>query len=146
VVISKVDTIETEDDLKAVKNFVTSNFQELLGIDPIIFPVSSKLALNAKVAAADHDALMNNPNWIKSRFGELESYIAKTLTKEERTRLKLENPIGVGEHLLSKYHDALHSRSKLLEGDVKSMENIRAQIEEYKKVRRCYIGDSIATL
>ncbi len=60
--------------------------------------------------------------------------IAKTLTREERTKLKLENPIGVAEHLLEKYKHAIQNRRKVLDSDVRALDNITAQIEEYKKV------------
>ena len=48
VVLSKSDLLEDPNQLKEVSQFVSGNFRTLLGIDPVIFPVSSKLALRAK--------------------------------------------------------------------------------------------------
>jgi hypothetical protein len=48
VVLSKSDLLEDPNQLKEVSQFVSGNFRTLLGIDPVIFPVSSKFALKAK--------------------------------------------------------------------------------------------------
>jgi len=133
VVLSKIDILETDTQLVDVKNFVTKNFKDLLEIEPLIFPVSSKLALNAKLGSVDTNSLINSTSWKKSRFGELEAYISKTLTREERSKLKLENPIGIAEHLMLKYNEVIKSRSKILGEDLKSLQHIQSQIEEYKK-------------
>ncbi len=71
-----LDTLEGEDQLADVKEFVSNNFKDLLNIEPLVFPVSSKLALNAKLAAGgDTEKLTIDPQWKKSRFGDLEGCI-----------------------------------------------------------------------
>ncbi len=49
VIISKIDLLESDDELHDVRNFVMKNFRDHLGIEPQIFEVSSKLALRAKL-------------------------------------------------------------------------------------------------
>ena len=54
VVLSKIDILETEEQLSDVSNFVKNNFKELLEIEPTLYPVSSKLALSAKLEVTSY--------------------------------------------------------------------------------------------
>lgn len=88
LVLNKVDLLQNDDEVGQVESFIAENIRSLLGIQPEIFSVSSRLALQAK---------MGNPHlWNKSHFEELESHIQTTLDETERIRLKFLNPIGVG--------------------------------------------------
>src|SRR3712207_141231 len=87
VVLNKIDLFEDEQQLNEVVRFIAENAQRLLGIEPLIFPVSARLAGR------------NDP---ASRFAALRSYIMDTLDEEERIRLKLLNPLGVAERLLTR--------------------------------------------
>jgi len=134
VVVSKVDMVDSDAELAEIINFVRNSFVELLDFEPIIFPVSGKFALSAKVEfASNKEALEASPKWKLSRFGELETYILKTLSQEERTKLKMENPLGVLEYLLSKYSSAIVSRKEVLKGDIQTLQTIQQQIEEFRK-------------
>lgn len=103
----------SEHELEQIMDFVRKQFNKLSGADPLIFPVSSRQALAAKqelgpaVKTMDPVALVSalekNDRWVHSRFGNVENYIKKTLSEEERAWLKLRNPIGIAEHLLLKY-------------------------------------------
>src|SRR5687767_1347909 len=79
VVINKVDILESERDVEAVRAFVAENARLLLGFNPEIFPVSARLALKGK--QGDTEA------WNRSGFEALERYIATTLDarSEEHT-------------------------------------------------------------
>ena len=83
-------------------DFVNKNARELLHMDPVVFPVSAKLALGAKTRLGAEAALAADKQWQQSHFGELEHYLLSTLDPPRRARLKLENPLGVAEHLLAK--------------------------------------------
>src|SRR5436190_18170980 len=91
VVINKIDIFERRADVDEVIDFVRASAQRLLGMTPEIFPVSARLAMRAKngVPAA----------WPASGFEALETFIADTLHESSRFRLKLANPIGVGQAL-----------------------------------------------
>ena len=92
VVINKIDILESEEDLGRVIAFVAENARALLGSAPDTFrwrrawPCAEDLPDGAALAA--------------SRFEALESYVSATLDEEERVRLKLLNPLGVGLRLL----------------------------------------------
>jgi len=50
VVLSKIDVLEDEQQLQEIIQWVKSQSKALLDIDPLIFPVSAKKALKAKLA------------------------------------------------------------------------------------------------
>lgn len=48
IILSKLDTLETEEELKEIVGFVSKQATTLLEETPLVFPVSSRLALRAK--------------------------------------------------------------------------------------------------
>jgi translation elongation factor EF-Tu-like GTPase len=50
IILSKIDNLDNPDQLGEIQTFVKENFSKLTGTkdEPIIFPVSSKQALEAK--------------------------------------------------------------------------------------------------
>ena len=128
ILLNKTDLLE-EDDIAQVKEFIRQNALALLGFTPEIFPVSARLALKAKQAdtPGERDAL-----WLASNFQEVETYIHQTLDEKSRVRLKLRNPLGVGERLSASYLQLARSRLELLSEDMKAIDNIEGQLEIYR--------------
>lgn len=126
VVINKIDILETEEETARVVDFVAGNARALLGADPQVFPVAARLALRAKESG--DGALL-----ARSRFDALERYIVDTLDEQERVRLKLLNPLGVGEHLAGKYLEVCEGRLGLLKEDFTAIEDIERQMALYKE-------------
>src|SRR5688572_23199194 len=110
IVINKADIFESEAELDQVIAFVTDAARQLLGLVPDTFPVSARLALRAK---------QGEPSlWAPSRFESLERFIRATLDERSRFRLKLANPIGVGQALARRYATIADERLVLLEDDL----------------------------
>jgi small GTP-binding protein len=128
ILLNKTDLLE-EDETIQVSEFIRQNALALLGFSPEIFPISARLALKAKQAdtPGERDAL-----WAASRFQQVETYIHKTLDEKSRVRLKLRNPLGVGERLAGRYLEIAQSRLELLGEDLKAIENIEGQLEIYR--------------
>jgi hypothetical protein len=96
----------------------------LLGITPEIFPVSARLALRAK---------QGEPSvWAASRFEPLERYIRDTLDEGSRFRLKLGNPVGVGQTLAHRYAAIAEERLALLDEDVALLDDIERQLAVHR--------------
>ncbi len=127
IIINKIDILESVEEVRQVEAFVADNARSLLGFTPDLFPVASRLALRAKQSGGDPDLLA------KSRFDELERYIVSTLDEKERVRLKLLNPMGVAEHLASRYLEITNSRLDLLKEDFAAIEDIEQQLAVYKE-------------
>lgn len=125
VVLNKIDLFQEVDELEQVQTFIAENARALFGITPEVFPVSSRLALRAKLG---EPAL-----WQDSRFEQLEGYIHDTLDERGRLRLKFLNPLGVGMHLVDKYLGAAGSRLELLQADFATLDDVEAQLGVYQE-------------
>src|SRR5687768_8891364 len=124
VVVNKVDIFERPEELDQVLAFVKSAAQQLLGMTPEVFAVSARLALRAK---------QGEPSaWTASRFEPLERYIAETLDEGSRFRLKLANPIGVGEALAQRYATIASERLTLLKEDLSLLQDVEQQLAVYR--------------
>jgi small GTP-binding protein len=125
VVVNKVDLIEPPQDREQVRRFVAENAQALLGSKPEVFLVSARQALSAKLAGASIDV----PG---DQFAALERYIATTLDQEERLRLKLMNPLGIGLRLVDEVREVIRGRLDLLGQDLQTIDDIERQLEVYR--------------
>jgi small GTP-binding protein len=129
IVLNKIDLIE-EPEVAHIVGYIRENALALLGFAPEILPVSARLALRAKLAESrsEHD-----PLWTASRFQAVETYVLKTLDEKSRVQLKLQNPLGVGERLTSRYLELARGRLDLLGKDVEAIDNIDSQLDIYRQ-------------
>jgi small GTP-binding protein len=125
IVVNKIDIFESSDELAEVTSFVRGSAQRLLGFSPDIFPVSSRQALRAKQGEPEA--------WAASRFEALERYISNTLDERSRFRLKLANPLGVGQALAQKYAAIADERLTLLRDDFALLDEITRQLTVYRE-------------
>lgn len=125
IVLNKIDLFQSEADMQQVITFITDNSRALFGLTPEIFPVSARLAVRAKLGEPD---LLNI-----SRFANLEKYIQDTLDEKGRLRLKFMNPLGVADHLVSKYLAVTDERLDLLSADFTMLEDVDAQLKIYRE-------------
>jgi small GTP-binding protein len=126
IVLNKIDILENEADLQRILVFISENIQRLLGFSPEIFPVAARPALQAK-RAGNAEALA------QSRFDKLEDYIASTLNEQERWRLKLLNPLGIGARIARKYLTETEERANLLKGDAQTIDQIERELKIYQE-------------
>ena len=132
IVVNKIDMLETEEELDQVLEFVRANARQLLGMEPQIFPVSARQALQAKVnARTTGRTTPDGPLWERSRFAPLEEYVLNALDASARIRLKLENPLGVAARLLDRYGQVIEERQDVLKGDFETLDIIDAQLDAY---------------
>ncbi len=127
-VLNKIDLLEGDDQVKEVVRFISDNAQRLLGIEPLIFPISSKLAERGDPAG---------------RFQPLRDYIMNTLDEKEKFRLKVLNPLGVAERLLGRYGGIVEDRLSLLTRDAQTIDRIEAVIEDYETSMRREFGSYV---
>jgi hypothetical protein len=124
VVVNKIDIFSTSTELDEVLAFVRSAARQLLGIEPEVLPVSARLAQRAK---------QGNPSqWAMSRFEALERYLSDTLDAPNRFRLKLANPLGVGQALAQRYSTIAAERLTLIGDDLEVLADIERQLAVYR--------------
>jgi small GTP-binding protein len=125
IVLNKIDLFQSREELDLVMSFISENALSLLGITPEIFPVSSRLALRAKLGEPQL--------WKASLFEALEQYIQKTLDEKGRLSLKFMNPLGVASHLVSQYLVVTNERLGLLKTDFATLQDVDSQLDQFQK-------------
>ncbi|CAN5896601.1 dynamin family protein [soil metagenome] len=123
-VVNRIDILANEAERREVIDYVREQAGLLLEIEPEIFAVSSRGALQARTAADDEA-------WRESGFGTVEHYLRETLDQEERVRLKLLNPLNVGLRLAARYKDVAFERLKALAGDLQTIEKIDRRLVQF---------------
>jgi small GTP-binding protein len=136
IVVNKFDLVDEPEDQAQILAFVAKNAADLLGTEPEIFPVSARMALKAKQKARESGRPPGGDFWDESRFGPLEDYILNVLDAEERLRLKLDNPLGVAQHLIDRYRQIIAERQALLKGDFQTLDAIEAHLDAYERDMR----------
>jgi small GTP-binding protein len=125
IVINKADIFQSASQLDEVVAFVRDAAHRLLGLTVDVFPVSARLALRAK---------QGEPSvWSSSRFEALEAYIRAALDQGNRFRLKLANPIGVGQALAERYASIADERLHVLRDDLSLLEDIDRHLAVYRE-------------
>ncbi|MDQ3650510.1 MAG: dynamin family protein [Acidobacteriota bacterium] len=119
IVLNKIDT-KDEAEIAEVIEFVDGKCQELLGFKPLIFPVSAKLALGAKLGGNPRD-------WTRSRFEALEDYIFHKLSERERLQLKLLSPLDSANTVAEKLRNEYSGKLELLSEDTAKIVRIEEQ-------------------
>jgi small GTP-binding protein len=125
LVVNKIDFLGSDDDLHKIETFVRSNATRILDLEPEVFLVSSRLALQAKLAGGDPQLAA------RSRFFDLERFLTHTLDDAERLRLKLGNPLGVGRRLLEQHLASIDERLELLQDDLRALSDLDGRIAAY---------------
>ena len=124
LVINKVDIFDdAPNDRQKVLEFVNEQASALLGEKPKIFAVSARQATRAK---------LGEPRlWEQSGFEALENYIYNTLDDAGRFSLKLLNPLGVGQKLVSQELAGCDADIETLQEDVVLLDDIDSQMNVY---------------
>jgi small GTP-binding protein len=127
IVVNKVDILRGEDEVVEVLEYVSSNANRLLGVDPEVYPVSALRAAEAEDAEAR----------AASGLPAVERFLHDTLDSGELLRLKLGNPLGVATHLLNGALETVEGRLELLGDDLRTIDDIERQTETWTSdVRR----------
>ncbi len=129
-VINKLDILPDEQAVETVVSYVREQARRLLGVSPEIFPISVRWAQEARFSPQRPGA----PQLLAaSRFAPLETFILQKLDEQERLRLKLENPLGIAQRLVSRYLTWVEERLQLLQDDMTTIEHIEEQLAAYQE-------------
>jgi small GTP-binding protein len=147
IIVNKFDLVTEEADREQILSFVRENASELLGMEPQIFPVSARQALDAKLATATAKdgskpdvGVDAGTLWQASHFAPLEEYILETLDASERLQLKLHNPVGVAGHFIGQYSTMIANRKTVLTNDFQTLDTIEEQLNAYEEdMRRDFV-------
>ncbi|HUP50275.1 MAG TPA: dynamin family protein [Thermoanaerobaculia bacterium] len=121
-VLNKIDT-KTDQEVEEVLAYLHTNVRAIFGFDPVVYPVSGRLALEAKSGGA------SPREWTRSRFQALEDYIFTVLSEKERVRIKLLAPLDTITGLTGRQMTMIESRRELLAADMARITSITDQLE-----------------
>lgn len=125
IIVNKVDIFSQASELDEVIAFVKSAARNLLGVNPDVLPASARLAQRAKEGEPSV--------WAESRFEPVERYLRDTLDAPSRFRLKLANPLGVGQALANRYAAIADERLTLMHDDLQRLADIERQLAVYRE-------------
>lgn len=127
VAINKIDILPTEQEVSQVVDFVADSCHRLLGFTPRVFPLSARrAAVERGLDPAGPEAEVP-----PSGMEALEKFIQQELDADERLRLKLSNPLGVGSRLLAEELARCRARLQLLAADFQTLDDLSGQLELY---------------
>ena len=116
IVLNKIDILGSASEVEQVVGFVRNAARDLLGYEPDVLPVSARLASRAK---------QGEPSlWAASRFEGLEKFLLERIDAPSRFRLKLSNPLGVGQTLAARYAGIAGERLALMQEDLALLADI----------------------
>lgn len=125
LVVNKIDIFTDPAEKEQVIAFVTDAAHKLVGEVQAVFAVSAKQAQKAKAGQPQW--------WAPSGFEPLEGYIHQTLDDDGRFRLKLLNPLGVGQKLIKKQLADLTADLASLEEDRALLRDVEGQMLYYNE-------------
>ena len=125
IILNKIDILGTPSEVEKVVGFVKNAARDLLGYQPDVLPVSARLASRSKQG---EPAL-----WAASRFEALEKFLLEKLDAPARFRLKLANPLGVGQALAARYATIAGQRLELMQEDLALLGDIERQLALYRE-------------
>jgi small GTP-binding protein len=118
LVVNKIDILKSEQDVQKVVDFVRGAAQHLTGSVPVVFAISAR---QAQEKAGE------------GGFKLLESYVQETLDDDGRFRLKLLNPLGVGNRLVKKELADIQTDLDVLSDDRALLDDIQRQMLYYNE-------------
>jgi small GTP-binding protein len=128
-VLNKADIFETPSALQEAEDYVRKHAAAALGEQPVLFPVSAKLAQRAASATDESERLRLRA---ESRLDELEAYIFTRLDDVTRLKLKLNNPLGVAERLVEQAEALVQAQSDDLKEDKTTVDSLESSIASYQ--------------
>jgi small GTP-binding protein len=125
IVVNKIDLLGSPAEVDEVLGFVRGATRDQLGGTVVVFGVSARLAQRAKHG---EPAL-----WSASGFEGLERFLQETLDARSRFRLKLSNPLGVGQALAGRYAGIAAERLTVMNDDLEVLADVERQLVVYRE-------------
>ncbi len=125
LIVNKIDILTSAAEREQVLTFVTDSARKLVGEVQAVFPTSARLAQEAKAGQPQ--------KWDASGFEPLERYIHETLDDDGRFRLKLSNPLGVGQKLVKQQRHFVEEDLHSLKEDRDLLDDITGQMLYYNE-------------
>lgn len=135
LIINQVDLLEKK-ELKEVEAFVKQQVSELVGLEPPMFAVSAKKALQNK-----RGGLFSRVAGDESGMDLVRAYLYDTFERVPPAKQKLTAQIDFVESIVKKYQTKLGENSQLVGADKAYAEQLREELEAHAKT----LADRLST-
>jgi hypothetical protein len=130
LVLNKADIFASEQELSQVREFVLTHARTVLGGAPDFFPVSARLAQQARETA---DPAEKARRRAASGLDALEGFITDTLDNSARLGLKFNNPLGVASRIIEETFAAASTDAEALKEDRETVDSLDATVTAYER-------------
>ena len=130
IALNKVDILESENALSEVQAFVLKHAEDALGFTPEFFPVSARLAHQARATTRPDEI---RGLLARSRIEALENYIYSTLDDAAYLQLKFANPLGVAGRIVEQTRASTSEQEEALKEDKETITALESVITAYEK-------------
>lgn len=142
-VLNKADIYQNNHELEEAMSFIKDNIQRLLNTeDVILYPVSARSALEAKLMATTNVGRLNeelstsDSHYGATSFFELENFLysfldGSTIPGMDRMRLKLETPVAIADRLISACETLVTQDYRYAKQDLAAVEDIVNNVNDF---------------
>lgn len=116
-ILNKTDITSSREELDQLTEYAQNELKRLFGIDPVIIPVSSKLALEKKEG---------------SGFQKLDDLIFNILSEEERLKIKVGSSIDLSLNLADETQKAINHDLSRISSDIEKLNDFDQRISVVK--------------
>ncbi|RDY12542.1 putative transmembrane GTPase FZO-like, chloroplastic, partial [Mucuna pruriens] len=142
-VLNKADIYQNNHELEEAMSFIKENIQRLLNTeDVILYPVSARSALEAKLMATPNVGRLNeelsisDSHYGAGSFFELENFLysfldGSTIPGMDRMRLKLETPVGIADRLISACETLVTQDYRYAKQDLTAVQDVVNSVKDF---------------
>lgn len=120
LVVNQVDLLKPSEQIE-VRRFIESQVKETLEIDPLLFMVSAKEALESLNAPTTEDP---------GNIGAVKAYLRGVYAEAPVAKQKLIAQLETALRIIQNYHDAATERSDLVSGDITKVKDVQSELEQ----------------
>lgn len=142
-VLNKADIYQNNHELEEAMSFIKDNVKRLLNTeDVVLYPVSARSALEAKLMATSSFGKLNEELSVSgSQYGpnsfyELEKFLysfldGSTIAGMDRMRLKLETPVGIADRLISACETLVTQEYRCAKQDLAAINDVVNSVNDF---------------
>ena len=128
IVINQIDLLDS-DEQGTLQQFVTQQAKTTLGVDPDVWLISAKWALQAE--APIHDGGVRDETlWRQSGFDKITRFLTEALDDEARVQQKLTTPLQTARRVTELASAQIRTQQNTLAAYKQTSQNVRRQIDQ----------------
>lgn len=128
IVVNQVDLL-TDDDAASVRQYVMDQSNDLLGYRPLVWMVSARRGLEARLPDGSVDAAL----WQASGLEQVERYLDEQLNDAARLRQKLHTSLQIVRNVHDAAQDVLRGNQSAIDQYQSIARNVESQLDAYRQ-------------